>query len=33
MLATRLADYLEQPARERFEILFATILSDIGMIG
>jgi len=32
MLATRLADHLGQPARERSEILFAAILSDIGMI-
>ena len=33
MLATRLADRLERPLRERSEILFAAILSDIGMIG
>ncbi len=33
MLATRLADHLQVPVRERSEILFAAILSDIGMIG
>ena len=33
MLATRLSDHLERPARERSEILFAAVLSDIGMIG
>ena len=33
MLASRLADQLEVPASFRSEILFAAILSDIGMIG
>ena len=33
MLASRLADQLQVPVRERSEILFAAILSDIGMIG
>ncbi len=33
MLAARLADHLGVPVRERSEILFAAILSDVGMIG
>ena len=33
MLATRLADQLGVRVRERSEILFAAILSDVGMIG
>lgn len=33
MLATRLADRLGVPGCERSEILFAAILSDVGMIG